>query len=128
MLKVLCLLSGVLLSLMSPAMAERKVALLIGNSAYKAVQPLRNPSNDVALMAKTLRDAGFDVVDTALDLDERSLRQALRRLEDKAADADVGVVFYSGHGIELNGQNYLIPVDARLASDGDVKVLTAAAP
>jgi hypothetical protein len=107
--------------LASPALAERKVALLIGNSAYKAVQPLRNPSNDVALMARTLRDAGFDVVDTALDLDERSLRQALRRFEDKAADADVGVVFYSGHGIEMNGQNYLIPVDARLGSDGDVK-------
>jgi hypothetical protein len=109
------------LGLASPAFAERKVALLIGNSAYKSVQPLRNPSNDVALMAKTLRDAGFDVVDTALDLDERGLRQALRRFEDKATDADVGVVFYSGHGIEMNGQNYLIPVDARLSSDGDVK-------
>lgn len=107
--------------LASPALAERKVALLIGNSAYRSVQPLRNPSNDVALMARTLRDAGFDMVETALDLDERSLRQALRLFEETAADADVGVIFYSGHGIEMNGQNYLVPVDARLAFDGDVR-------
>lgn len=107
--------------LASPALAQRKVALLIGNSGYKNVQPLRNPSSDVALMARTLREAGFDVVDTALDLDERGLRQALRRFEEKTAEADVGVVFFSGHGLEMNGQNYLVPVDARLASDVDVK-------
>ncbi|WP_293857162.1 caspase family protein [uncultured Alsobacter sp.] len=111
----------VALGLATPAFAERKVALLIGNSAYSSVAPLRNPANDVALMARTLRDAGFDVVETALDLDDRGMRQALRRFEDKAADADVGVVFYSGHGIEMNGQNYLVPVNARLAADADVK-------
>ncbi|MHB2168930.1 caspase family protein [Alsobacter sp. R-9] len=104
-----------------PAHAERKVALLIGNSAYTAVPALRNPANDVALMARTLREAGFESVETALNLDDRALRQALRRFEDKAADADVGLVFYSGHGVEMNGQNYLVPVNAQLASDGDVK-------
>lgn len=109
------------LGLASPALAERKVALLIGNSAYAAVPVLRNPSNDVALMARTLRDAGFDTVETGLDLDERGMRQALRRFEDKVAEADVAVVFYSGHGVEMNGQNYLVPVDARLAADSDVK-------
>ncbi|WP_293857163.1 caspase family protein [uncultured Alsobacter sp.] len=119
--RIVLLLLVTLLAVASPAHAERKVALLIGNGAYKSVPALRNPGNDVALMAKTLREAGFDVVDTALDQDERSLRQTLRRFEDKAADADVGVVFYSGHGIEMNGQNYLIPVDARLSADGDVK-------
>lgn len=109
------------LGLSSPALAQRKVALVIGNSAYKSVPVLRTPVNDVVLVARTLRDAGFDVVDTAFDLDERGLRQALRRFEERAADADVGVVFYSGLGMEMYGQNYVVPVDARLASDLDVK-------
>ncbi len=103
------------------ALAQKKVALLIGNSAYTSVSPLRNPGNDVALMARTLKDAGFDSVETAIDLDDRALRQALRAFEERALDADVGVVFYSGHGIEMSGQNYLIPVNAKLASDLDVE-------
>lgn len=105
----------------SAAWAQKKVALLIGNSAYTSVSPLRNPRNDVGLMARTLKDAGFDHVETAVDLDDRALRQALRAFEERALDADVGVVFYSGHGIEMSGQNYLIPVNAKLASDLDVE-------
>ena len=109
------------LGLASPALAQRKVALVIGNSAYKSVPVLRTPVNDVVLVARTLRDAGFDVVDTVFDLDERGLRQALRRFEERAAGSDIGVVFYSGLGMETYGQNYILPVDARLASDLDVK-------
>lgn len=99
------------------AFAQKRVALLIGNSAYSTVTKLANPGNDVEAMASLLRRAGFDTVLTGLDLDERGIRRALQSFEDAANGADIGLIFYSGHGIELNGQNYLIPVDAKLGSD-----------
>ncbi|WP_293865781.1 caspase family protein [uncultured Alsobacter sp.] len=99
------------------ALAQKRVALLIGNGAYSNVTRLANPSNDVDAMAAMLRGAGFDTVLTGLDLDERGIRRALQNFEDAANGADIGLIFYSGHGIEVNGQNYLIPVDAKLGSD-----------
>jgi hypothetical protein len=109
-----------LLAVCPPALAEKRVALVIGNSAYQNVAGLPNPVNDGAVMAATLKDAGFDVVDSRHDLSAIEMRRALRDFADRARDADVAVVYYAGHGMELDGTNYLIPVDAKLERDTDV--------
>ena len=103
-----------------PALAEKRVALVLGNSAYQNVAPLANPVNDSAKIASTLKDAGFDVVDSRRDLSAADTRRALRDFADRSRDADIAVVYYAGHGIEVDGGNYLIPVDARLERDTDV--------
>jgi uncharacterized caspase-like protein len=103
-----------------PALAEKRVALVLGNSAYQNVAPLPNPVNDGAVIAATLKDAGFDVVDSRHDLPAAETRRALRDFADRARDADIAVVYYAGHGMELDGANYLIPVDAKLERDTDV--------
>jgi uncharacterized caspase-like protein len=103
-----------------PALAEKRVALVLGNSAYQNVAPLANPVNDSAKIAATLKEAGFDVVDSRRDLSAADTRRALRDFADRSRDADIAVVYYAGHGIEVDGGNYLIPVDARLERDTDV--------
>ena len=103
-----------------PAFAEKRVALVLGNSNYRNVAPLANPVNDSARIASTLKDAGFDVVDSRRDLPAAETRRALRDFADRARDADIAVVYYAGHGIEVDGANYLIPVDARLERDTDI--------
>jgi uncharacterized caspase-like protein len=103
-----------------PALAEKRVALVIGNSAYKSVSPLRNPANDAAAIAAMFKKAGFDFVDTKLNVRANEMRRALREFGSKTSDADVAVIYYAGHGIELDGNNYLIPVDAVLETDTDV--------
>ena len=105
----------------SAAEAAKRVALLIGNAEYQATTPLRNPTNDVELMRKTLVDAGFDSVDVAVNVDLVGMKKALRSFEDKAFGSEVALLYYSGHGIEMNGTNYLIPTDAVLKSDRDVE-------
>jgi uncharacterized caspase-like protein len=109
-----------LLAVCRPALAEKRVALVIGNSAYQNVAGLPNPVNDGAVMAATLKDAGFDVVDSRHDLTAIEMRRALRDFADRSRDADIAVVYYAGHGMELDGTNYLIPVDAKLERDTDV--------
>ena len=104
----------------APAFAEKRVALVLGNSAYRNVAPLANPVNDSTRIATTLKEAGFDVVDSRRDLAAAETRRALRDFADKARDADIAVVYYAGHGIEVDGGNYLIPVDARLERDTDI--------
>jgi uncharacterized caspase-like protein len=113
-------LAAVLLLSCQPAFAEKRVALIIGNSAYQNAPPLSNPVNDGSVMTATLKDAGFDVVDYRHDLTARETRRALRDFADVARDADIAVVYYAGHGMEVEGSNYLIPVDARLERDTDV--------
>ena len=113
-------LAAVLLLACRPALADKRVALVLGNSAYQNVAPLPNPVNDGAVMAATLKDAGFDVVDFRRDLAAAETKRALRDFADRARDADIAVVYYAGHGIEVDGANYLIPVDARLERDTDV--------
>ena len=103
-----------------PAFAEKRVALVLGNSAYLNVAPLPNPVNDGAVIAATLKDAGFDVVDSRHDLSAIETRRALRDFADRARDADIAVIYYAGHGMEVDGTNYLIPVDAKLERDTDV--------
>ena len=109
-----------LLLLAQPALAEKRVALIIGNSAYQNVPQLTNPANDGTVMTATFKEAGFDVVDYRRDLSARETRRALRDFADVARDADIAVVYYAGHGMEVEGSNYLIPVDARLERDTDV--------
>jgi hypothetical protein len=112
--------AAALLLLAQPAFAEKRVALIIGNSAYQNVPQLTNPVNDGAIMTATFKEAGFDVVDYRRDLSARETRRALRDFADVARDADIAVVYYAGHGMEVEGSNYLIPVDARLERDTDV--------
>jgi uncharacterized caspase-like protein len=102
------------------ALAEKRVALVIGNSAYQKVAKLHNPSNDAAAFAAMLKAAGFDSVDSRLNVAASELRKTLREFAARTRDADIAVVYYAGHGIELDGTNYLIPVDATLETDGDV--------
>ncbi len=109
-----------LLLVCQPAFADKRVALVIGNSAYQNVARLPNPVNDGATIAATLKDAGFDVVDSRHDLPAAETRRVLRDFADRARDADIAVVYYAGHGIEVDGGNYLIPVDAKLERDTDV--------
>ena len=108
------------IAFVTDAQADQRVALVIGNSAYQNVPKLSNPVNDARSVAALLRDAGFDVVESRLDLDANSLKRAMRDFTDMVQDADVAVVYYAGHGIEVDGNNYLIPVDAVLERDVDV--------
>jgi uncharacterized caspase-like protein len=102
------------------ALAEKRVALVIGNSNYDKAARLPNPANDAALISETFKSAGFDSVDLRRDLKVGDMRRALRDFMDKSREADVAVVYYAGHGIEVDGTNYLVPVDALLERDVDV--------
>jgi uncharacterized caspase-like protein len=85
------------------ASAERRVALVIGNSAYQNVPKLPNPVNDARAVATLLRNAGFDVVEGRNDLGINNMKRAMRDFANIARDADIGVVYYAGHGIEVDG-------------------------
>src|SRR5262245_59187635 len=101
--------------------SEKRIALVIGNAAYQA-GALSTPANDAGLVAQTLQAAGFDVVG-ARDLDQDSLRRAFRDFLDKAQGAGsdaVAFVYLAGYGLQLEGENYFVPVDARIARDSDV--------
>jgi caspase domain-containing protein len=108
-------------SLMAPASAEKRVALVIGNGSYAHIAHLPNVANDAAAVAGLFKTDKFDAVDVKHNLDAGGLRRALREFAGRAAEADVAVVFYAGHGIEVGQVNYLIPVDARLVTDFDVE-------
>lgn len=104
----------------NPGLAEGRVALVIGNSAYQKVPRLTNPASDAAALAAMFKAAAFDSVELKLDLTASELRRALREFADRTRAADIAVIYYAGHGIELDGNNFLIPVDAALQTDGDV--------
>lgn len=104
----------------SPGLAEGRVALIIGNSAYQKVPRLANPASDAAALAAMFKAAAFDSVELKLDLTASELRRGLREFADRTRSADIAVIYYAGHGIELDGNNFLIPVDAALQTDGDV--------
>src|SRR5216684_3879778 len=112
--------AALLLLVCQPAFAEKRVALVLGNSAYQNVARLPNPVNDSTVIATTLKKAGFDVVDSRHDLPAAETRRALRDFADQARDADIAVVYFAGHGIEIDGTNYLIPTDATLERDTDI--------
>ena len=108
-----------LLAVPIPASASGKVALLIGNSAYTHIGRLPNPANDAADMEAALQRLGFEVT-AAPDADLAGLTEALRQFARQTDGADLALVFYAGHGMEMDGVNYLLPVDARLERDTDV--------
>jgi len=104
-----------------PALADRRIALIVGNSTYQTVPQLPNPSRDAGAVAKMFKDAGFDSVDVQLNVGNLDFKRLIRRFEAMADQADIAVVYYAGHGLEIGGTNYLIPIDARLASDRDAE-------
>ncbi len=115
---------AILLALALPAQAERRVALVIGNSQYQSVPKLPNPGNDARAVAASLKALGFDQVTTRLDLTYDQFIATLREFAREAEKADWAVVYYSGHGIEVGGVNYMIPIDAKLRTDRDVELET----
>ena len=104
----------------SAVSAAGRVALVVGNSDYAAIGALPNPGNDAADVAAALGRLGFDVT-PVLDADRVAMNEALRTFTRESVGADVALVFYAGHGLEMDGVNYLVPVDARLERDTDVR-------
>src|SRR5258708_35315097 len=101
--------------------AEKRIALVLGNAGYQA-GALPTSANDAGLIAQTLQAAGFDVVG-ARDLDQDSLRRAFRDFLEKASSSGpntVAFVYVSGYGLQLEGENYIVPIDAKIAKDSDV--------
>jgi uncharacterized membrane protein YgcG len=103
------------------AQAERRVAFVVGNGAYKNVAQLPNPPVDAKAMAGVLRNVGFDVVE-GTNLTRDKMTERLLEFGKKAQGADVAVFFYAGHGIAISGTNYLLPIDADIKSEMDVKL------
>ena len=108
----------------SPVLAEKRVALVIGNSTYKNISKLSNPVNDAKLMARVLEEQGFEMVQ-GLDLEYRAMKRLIRsytkKLQDYGRDT-IGFIFYAGHGLQIGGTNYLIPVGAEIGKQGDVDI------
>ncbi len=105
--------------------ASGRVALVVGNSAYAHIGRLPNPANDASEMAAALGRLGFEVA-SAPDVDLAGLNEALRGFARRSAGAAIALIFYAGHGMEMDGVNYLLPVDARLERDTDVAYETVA--
>lgn len=106
--------------LASPSLAAKHIALVIGNSNYEAVSPLINPKNDSEDVAAALKKLGFEVL-LHQNLNYEGMRRALREFSRKSIGAERAMLFYAGHGIEVEGTNYLIPTDAQLRNDLDVQ-------
>ncbi len=102
------------------AREEPKIALLIGNSAYREA-PLRNPVNDVRAMAKTLRELGFTVL-AHENTSKRAMETAILEFGRRLADGGVGFFYYAGHGLQVRGRNYLVPVDADIESEASTRI------
>jgi tetratricopeptide (TPR) repeat protein len=107
---------------LQPALADpgRRVALVIGMSAYASHSALPNAKRDAQAVAASLREVGFQTVVEGYDLDKRKLESTLQSFAQQATTANWAVIYYAGHGIEIGGTNYLIPIDAKLATDRDV--------
>jgi uncharacterized caspase-like protein len=102
-----------------PAAAEKRVALVIGNSNYVRAGKLANPVHDAAKVAKTLRHFGFEVI-LGLDVDRRAFEGKVRAFSGALERADTAVLYYAGHGLQVAGHNYLIPADAGLKNERDL--------
>jgi len=104
-----------------PAVPERRVALVIGNSAYQTVGGLPNTTNDARAIAEVLKADGFTSVRMILDMTRASMIASLNEFQREADTSDWAVVYYAGHGMEVSGANYLVPIDARLGDDRDIQ-------
>jgi Caspase domain/Tetratricopeptide repeat len=109
-----------MLALRASAESPRRVALVIGNSAYVAAPHLENPGADAKLIAEALRHAGFTNVDLQIDLSKPKFERALQEFQKRADGAEVALVYFAGHGLEVDGRNWLVPVDATLGDERDL--------
>jgi uncharacterized caspase-like protein len=113
-----------LLALLSadPAVAEKRLTLVVGNSAYQNVTQLDNPRNDATLMAETLSGLGFSLIGgrAQIDLDKAALDTDVQNFGRQIQGADVALFYYAGHGVQINGSNYLVPVGANPTREADV--------
>jgi hypothetical protein len=107
----------------SVAQTEPRVALVIGNGNYTSVGKLKNPENDATAMAAMLRRVGFDVIERE-NVSRRAMIQATRTFAEKLSPGGIGLLYYAGHGIQAQGADYLVPVDAMLAVEDDLKYET----
>ena len=114
-----CLGLAALAATLVPAAADKRVALVIGNSAYQHAPSLTNPGNDAGDMAAKLRGLDFQVVD-GIDLGKRDMEKRIRAFADILAGADVGLFYYAGHGLQVDGRNFLAPIDAELRAESDL--------
>lgn len=118
-LSILAVLAIMVLATPSPANQTRRIALVIGNSDYQHVSKLPNPANDAKDIGAVLERLGFEVT-AGTDLDYNQMRLVLRDFAEAATGADVSLVYFAGHGVEIDNTNYLIPVNAELKRDRDV--------
>ena len=107
----------------SEASAQDRVALVVGNGAYRYATTLANPKNDAADVADALRRIGFDVVEGS-DLDKRAMEDKVREFGRKLDRANIALFFYAGHGMQVAGRNHLLPIDAKLERAGDLNLET----
>jgi formylglycine-generating enzyme required for sulfatase activity len=103
----------------SSSWAEKRIALAIGNGAYKETAPLSNTNNDASDLAQILRRLNFDVM-LGIDLEKREMERLIRDFDRKLTGAEIALFYYAGHGLQVSGQNYLVPIDARLTTEGDI--------
>jgi uncharacterized caspase-like protein len=122
-LMVLLLAAGWFTAILSPAQSGTRLALVLGNAKYEAVTALDNPANDAADLARALRRIGFEVIEQR-DASREMMAKAVRDFSERLRDADVALFFYAGHGLQMNGKNYLLPVDARIETAADVRFNT----
>jgi hypothetical protein len=119
-LQLLIIIIGIFCLVTSNAVAEKRVALVIGNSNYQNTSPLKNPVNDANLMASSLEQAGFEVT-KILDADYRTLKRAMLEFgRNLRSSPEAGLFYYAGHGVQVRGENYLIPVNARISDEDEV--------
>jgi uncharacterized caspase-like protein len=121
-LALTAVMGAILICQAASAAAERRVALVIGNGAYRHISKLDNPTNDARLMAETLRALGFTLVGggAELDLSKAAFDTAVQRFGEALQNADVGLFYYAGHGLQVRGANYLVPIDANPVREADV--------
>ena len=123
MTRLIVFVAGFFLAAVGPAAAQERVALVVGNGAYTNAKALPNPANDAADMAAVLRELGFTVV-TASDTSKVEFDQKIRDFARALRSAKIAAFFYAGHGMQVAGKNYAIPIDARLEGAADLAVET----
>jgi uncharacterized protein len=121
-LVLLCILSGPI-AMQTQARAGVRLALVLGNSKYQAVPELDNPANDAADLAQALRGVGFEVIEES-DATREAMAKAVHDFSERLRGADVALFFYAGHGMQMNGENYLLPVDAKIENPSDLRFNT----
>lgn len=117
--KTLVLAALALVAAFGPASAEKRLALVLGNSDYSNVAALKNPRNDAGDVALKLRELGFHVIQ-GLDLDRRRMEEHIRLFAQELPTADVSLLYYAGHALQVNGENYLVPTEAQLKRESDL--------